>query len=122
MYGVLFQYLLWCSKVPYGLDLLDQVQKQEVGLVGSGLSSDLQALSHRRDVASLSLFYKYYYGKCCSKLAHQVPPKRATVRSTRFSEQMHCHTINSPMCKTKFYQSSLFPCTATLWNSLTMMK
>ena len=45
----------------HGLDLLDRVQKRVVSLVGSGLSSDLQALSQRRDVASLSLFYKYYY-------------------------------------------------------------
>ena len=35
------------------LDLLDRVQKQVVSLVASGLSPDLQALSHRRVVASL---------------------------------------------------------------------
>ena len=37
------------------LDLIDREQKRVVSLVGSGLSSDLQALSHRMDVASLSL-------------------------------------------------------------------
>ena len=95
------------------------MQKRVVSLVGSGLSSDLQALSHRRDVASLSLFYRYYYGKCSSELADLVPPKLVTVRSTRFSEQMHRHTVNSPVCRTKFYQSSIFPRTAALWNSLT---
>ena len=41
-----------------GLDLLDRVQKWVVSLVGSGLSSDLQAMSHRRDVASISLLCK----------------------------------------------------------------
>ena len=81
----------------HGLDLLDRVQKRVVSLVSSGLSSDLQALSHRRDVASLSLFYKYYYGKCSSELADLVPPKLVTVRSTRLSEQMHCHTV-IPLC------------------------
>ena len=90
------------------LDLLYRVQKRVVSLVGSVLSSDLQALSHRSDVASLSLFYKYYYGKCSSELVDLVLPKRVIVRSTRFSEQMHRHTINSPMCRTKFYQSSFF--------------
>ena len=112
----------------HGLDLLDRVQKWAVSLVGSGLFSDLQALtltltltltlSHRRDVASLSLFYKYYYGKCSSELADPVPPKGVTVRSTRFSERMHRHTVNSPMCRIKFYQSRFFPPTAALWNSL----
>ena len=64
------------------------MQKRVVSLVGSGLSSDLQALSHRRDVASLSLFYKYYYEKCSPELADLVSPKCGTVRSTRFSEQL----------------------------------
>ena len=102
-----------------GHDLLDRVQKRVVSLVGSVRSSDLQALSHRRDVASLSLFYKYYYGKCSSELADLVPSKRVTVRSTCFSEQKQRHTVNSPVCRTKFYKSSFFPCTAAFWNSLT---
>ena len=88
----------------YGLDLLDRVQKRVVSLVGSGLSSDLQDLSHRRDVTSLSLFYKYYYGKCSSVLADLVPPKRVTVRSPRFSE-LFCASY------------SFFPRTSALWNS-----
>ena len=65
-------YMEYCSHIWGGdprsheLDLLDWLEKRVVILVGSGHSSDLQALSHRRDVASLSLFYKYYYGKCGS--------------------------------------------------------
>ena len=92
----------------HGLNLLAIVQKRVVSLVGSGLSSDLPALSHRRDVASLNLFYKYYYGKSSSELADLVPPKHVTVRSTRFAVQMHRHTVNSATCRTKFYQSSVF--------------
>ena len=65
------------------LDLLDRVQNRVISLVGSGQSSDWQALSHRMDVASLSLFYRYYYGKCSSELADLVPPKFVNVRSTR---------------------------------------
>ena len=117
--------IVYCSHIWGGaprshqLDLLHRMQKRVVSLVGSGLSSDLQALSHRRDVASLSLFYKYYYGKYSSELADLVPPKGVTVRSTRFSEQMHRHTVNSPMGRIKFYQSSFFSCTTALWNPLT---
>ena len=54
MYGVLFQYLGWSSR-SHGVDLLDRVLKRVVSLVGSGLSSDLPSLSHRRDVASLTM-------------------------------------------------------------------
>ena len=83
MYGVLFH--IWGGTPRFqGLDLLDRVQKRVVNLVGSELSAGLHALSHRRDVASLCLFYKYYYGKCSSELSDLVPPKRVTVRSTRF--------------------------------------
>ena len=66
---------IWGGGAPrsHGLDLLDRVQKWVVSLVGSGLSSDLQAPSHRKDVASLSLFYKYYYGKFSSEFADLVP-------------------------------------------------
>ena len=42
------------------------------------------------------------------ELADLVPLKRTAVITTRFSEQMHRRTVNSPMCKTKFYQSSFF--------------
>ena len=68
MYGVLFPHRRGAPR-SHGLHLLDRVKKQLVSLVGSRLFADLQALSHWRDVASLSLFYKYYYGKCFSELA-----------------------------------------------------
>ena len=101
-----------------GLDLLDRVQKRVVNLVGKELCAGLLTLSHRRNVASLCLLYKYYYRKCSSELADLVPPKRVTVRSTRFSEQMHRHTLSLPKCRTGYYTSSFFPRTATIWNSL----
>ena len=82
------------------LDLLDRVQNWVFSLVG---------LSHR-------LFYKYYYGECSSEFADLVPPQHVTVRSIRFSEQIHRHTVNSPMFRTKVYQSSFFPHKALLWN------
>ena len=70
------------------------------------------------DVSRICFFCKYYYGKCSSELAALLPPKRVTVGSTHFSEQIHRHTVNSPMCRTMFYQSSFFPHTAARWNSL----
>ena len=41
--------------------LLDRGQHQMKKLVGSALYSTLELLSQRRDVASLSLFYRYYF-------------------------------------------------------------
>ena len=78
----------------HGLDLLDRVQKWVFSLVGSGLSSNLQALSHRREVASFSLFYKYYLWISYTPPPphptppHPTPQKYLSVRTTRFFEQL----------------------------------
>ena len=101
-----------------GLDLLDRVQKRIVNLIGPELSVGLQSLLHRRNVASLSLFYKYYHAKCSAELADLVPPRRVNVRTTRFSERLHKYAVRPPLCKMNFYQFSFFPRTASLWNSL----
>ena len=101
-----------------GLDLLDRVQKRIVNLIGPDLSAGLQSLLHRRNVASLSLFYKYYHAKCSMELADLVPPRRVNVRTTRLSERLHQYAVRPPRCNRKFYQSSFFPRTAGLWNSL----
>ena len=100
------------------LNLLDRVQMHIVNLVGSDLSANLQPLSHRRDVVSLSLFYKYYHGNCSSELADLVPPKRVSVRTTHFSEWLHPHSVKPPRCRRNFYRYRFFPRTADLWNSL----
>ena len=45
-----------------GLKLLDKLQKRIYRTVGP-------SLAHRRNVTSLSLFYRYYFGRCSSELA-----------------------------------------------------
>ena len=94
-----------CSDAPmsHRLDLPGQVQKWVVSLVGPGFSSDLQTLSHRRDITM---------GNVPLSLRISYLPNMSLV------EPLACHTVNSPMCRTKFYQSSFFPRTVTLWNSL----
>ena len=51
------------------LDQLDQVQKRVVSLVDVGLPSNLQALSCRRDVASLSLWEMFLWA-CRSRIPY----------------------------------------------------
>ena len=50
------------------------------------LAASLEPLAHRRNAASLSLFYKYYFGRCSSELAQLVPLLFSRGRSTRYSE------------------------------------
>ena len=42
-------------------------------VVGSLLAASLEPMAHRQNVASLSLFYRYYFGRCSSELAQLVP-------------------------------------------------
>ena len=41
--------------------------------VGPSLAASLEPLPHRQNVASLSLLYRYYLGRCSSELAQLVP-------------------------------------------------
>ena len=109
---------IWAGSSADVLSLLDRIQKRVVNIVGPQLAAKLQSLSHRRDVASLSLFYKYYHGLCSDELSSLVPPTKVFNRRTRLSTNSHTFTVEVPSCKKKFYSSSFFPRTSVLWNSL----
>ena len=55
------------------LGLVRQATKTDMQIVGPSLPASVEPLAHRRNVASLSLFYKYYFGRCSSELAQLVP-------------------------------------------------
>ena len=76
---------IWGGAPRYqGLDLLDKVRKRVVSLVGSDLSADLQVLSHRRDVAIIDLFYKYYYGNVPPSLRISYLPNVSLLEALAF--------------------------------------
>ena len=64
---------VWAGAPGCYLDLLDKLQKRICRIVGPSLAAFLEPLDHRRNVASLSLFYRYYFGRCSSELAQLVP-------------------------------------------------
>ena len=55
------------------LELLDKLQKEIRMTADASLTSFLEPLAHRQNVASLSLFYRYYSGGCSSELAELAP-------------------------------------------------
>ena len=61
---------VWAGAPSCYLELLDMLQKRIYRTVGLSLAASLEPLAHRRNVASLSLFYRYYFGRCSSELAH----------------------------------------------------
>ena len=64
---------VWAGAPRCYLELLEKLQKQICRTVGPSLAASLEPLAHHQNVASLSLFYMYYFGRCSSELAQLVP-------------------------------------------------
>ena len=64
---------VWAGAPSCYLELLDKLQKQICRTVGPSLTASLGPLAHCRNVASLSLSYTYYFGRCSFELAQLVP-------------------------------------------------
>ena len=64
---------VWAGAPSYYLELLDNLQKQICRALGPLFVVSLEPLAHHQNVASLSLFYRYYFGRCSSELAQLVP-------------------------------------------------
>ena len=109
---------VWAGAPKCYLDLLDKLQRRICRVVGPDLSASLQSLAHRRNVASLSLFYRYYFGRCSDELAELVPLPHARNRATRYSNRLHDFVVTVPRYSKEVYANSFFPRTAKLWNSL----
>ena len=65
---------VWAGAPKFYLELVDRLQKWICRTVGLLLAVSLEPLYHGRNVASLNLFYRYYFGSCSSELAQLVPP------------------------------------------------
>ena len=100
-----------------------------LGIVGQATETSMQdrwsitccfsgTLTHCRNEASLSVFYRYYFGKCSAELAQLVPLPFSWGRSTRYSDRLHDFSVTIPRCYKDVYVNIFFPRTARLWNSL----
>ena len=98
------------------LKLLDKLQKWIWRTVGPSRAASLEPLAHRQNVVSLSLFCRYYFGRCSSELAQLVPLPFSRGRSTRYSDRSHDFSVTIPRCYKDIYVNSFFRRTARLWN------
>ena len=109
---------VWAGAPSCYLELLDKLQKQISRTDGPSLAASLEPLAHRRNIANLSLFFRYYFGRCSSELAELVPLPYSRGRSTRYSDRLHDFSVPNRRCYKNVYANSFFPRTARLWNSL----
>ena len=100
---------VWAGAPSCYLELLDKLQNRICRTVGPSLAASLEPLAHRRNVASLSFLYRYYFGRCSSKLAQLVLLPFSRGRSTRYSDRLHDFSVPIPRCYKDVYINSFFP-------------
>ena len=115
MYGILLSCLGWCPKLLLGI--VRQGTKTDMqDCFGPSPAGSLQPLDHHRNVASLSLFFRYYFGRCFQL----VPLPFSRGRPTCYSDRLHDFSVTIPRFYKDVYVNSFFPRTARLWNSLSI--
>ena len=105
---------VWAGVPSCYLELLDKLQKRICRTVGLSLAASLEPLAHHRNVASLSFFCRYCFGRCSSELAQPVPLPFSQGRSTLYSDRLHDFAVTIPGCFKDVYVNSFFPRTARL--------
>ena len=98
---------VWASSPSCYLELLDKLQKRICRTVCPSLAASLEPLAHRQNVASLSLFCRYYFGRCSSEQAQLVPLPYSRRRSTGYSDRLHVFSVTIPRCYKDVYVNIL---------------
>ena len=89
---------VWAGAPSCYLELLNKLQKRICRTAGPSLAASLESLAQPQNVASLSLFSSYYFGKCSSELAQLVPLPFSCERSTRYSYKLHDFSVIISRC------------------------
>ena len=108
---------VWDGASSCYLKFLDKLQKRICRTVGPALATYFEPLAHRRNVASSSLFYRYYFGRCSSELAELVPLPYSRGRSSRYSDRLHDFFVTICRCYKDVFVNIFFPRTASLSDS-----
>ena len=80
-------YHVWAGASSCHLELLDMLQQWICRTVSPSVAASLEPFTNCWNVASLSLFSKYYFCRCSSELAQLVPLHYSWGRSTRYSDR-----------------------------------
>ena len=80
------------------LEFLDKLKKRICRTVGPSLAASLECLAYHQNVARISLFYSYYFGRCSSELAELVPLPYCQGRSSCYSDRLQDFSVTSSRC------------------------
>ena len=116
---MLFRSHVWGGSPRDHVTCLDLIQSLAVRLIDSPeLTSSLQPLRARRNVASLSLFYRYYNGRCSFELGRCLRPPLRRVCGTRQEALSHAFSVEIPNPRLNRRRDSFFVYTSSMWNDL----
>ena len=90
------------------LELLDKLRKRIYRTAGPSIAASVEPLAHRRNVTSLSVVYRYYFGRCSSGLVQLVPLPFSQGRSTCYSHRLHDFSVTFARCYEDVCVNSLF--------------
>ena len=85
---------------------MEKLQKRICGTGGPSLAVPYEPLAHRRNLASLSLFSRYYFVRCSSELAQLVPLPYARGGFTRYSDRLR-DFLSPVLDVTRMYMSTV---------------
>ena len=84
---------VWTGTPSCYLEFLDKTQKLICRTVGPSLAAFFEALTYHWNVASWSLLYRYYVGRCSFELALVVPVPYCGGRFSRCSDSLHDFSV-----------------------------
>ena len=85
---------VWPGALSCYLDMVDSLEKWICRTVGPALTVSLEPFGRCTNLASLSIFYRHYFGRCLSELAELFPLHYSRRRSTRYSDRLHDFSIS----------------------------
>ena len=78
------------------VELLYKLQKRICRTVGPALAASFEHLAPHCNVASLRLFYRYYFGRCSSELTELVQLPYSQGKPTQYSDRLHNFSVIIP--------------------------
>lgn len=110
---------LWAGASKTHLSPLDSIQARAIRFIDdASLSSTLTSLAHRRDVAGLSLMYRYVHASCANNLASMISFSSEPSFTSRSSIDLHPLQLQLPKCRTSHFSNSFLVRFSKNFNSL----
>ena len=111
---------VWNGAGTSSLKMLDRLQKKAIRLlrIEEPLKAGIVPLEHRRNVASLCVFYRHFLLQPSIELSNIIPSEVTCTRTTRSSVSRHPFAVMIPRSNTELHLNSYIPRTSRLWNSL----